>query len=90
MGIIERIGRGMGGVVGIFYQSGRETIEQVIKNILPFIAFVAHSIGIILKSGVGNWIANIISPMAGTLPGLLLISIVCAIPILSPFWGLEL
>ncbi len=87
MGIIERIGRGMGGVVGIFYQSGRETIEQVIKNILPFIAFVATLIGIILKSGVGNWIANIISPMAGTLPGLLLISIVCAIPILSPLLG---
>ena len=87
MGIIERIGRGMGGVVGIFYQSGRETIEQVIKNILPFIAFVATLIGIILKSGVGNWIANIISPMAGTLPGLLLISIVCAIPILTPLLG---
>ncbi|NLZ53176.1 MAG: PTS glucitol/sorbitol transporter subunit IIB, partial [Thermoanaerobacteraceae bacterium] len=87
MGIIERIGRGMGGVVGIFYQSGRETIEQVIKNVLPFIAFVATLIGIILKSGVGNWIANVISPMAGTLPGLLLISIVCAIPILSPLLG---
>ena len=87
MGLIERIGRGMGGVVGIFYQSGRETIEQVFKNILPFIAFVATLIGIILKSGVGNWIASIISPLAGTLPGLLAISIVCAIPILSPLLG---
>ena len=87
MGLIERIGRGMGGVVGIFYQSGRETIEQVVKNILPFIAFVATLIGIILKSGIGNWIANIISPMAGTLPGLLAISVVCAIPILSPLLG---
>ena len=61
VGIIEKIGRGMGGVVSIFYQSGRETIDQVIKNILPFIAFVATLIGIILKSGIGNWIANIIS-----------------------------
>ncbi|HHV83804.1 MAG TPA: PTS glucitol/sorbitol transporter subunit IIB [Tepidanaerobacter syntrophicus] len=86
-GIIEKIGRGMGGVVGIFYQSGRETIDQVIKNVLPFIAFVATLIGIILKSGVGDWIANIIAPLAGTLPGLLLISIVCAIPVLSPLLG---
>ena len=77
----------MGGVVSIFYQSGRETIDQVIKNILPFIAFVATLIGIILKSGIGNWIANIISPLAGSLPGLLAISIVCAIPILSPLLG---
>ncbi|HHV18394.1 MAG TPA: PTS glucitol/sorbitol transporter subunit IIB [Thermoanaerobacterales bacterium] len=87
VGIIEKIGRGMGGVVSIFYQSGRETIDQVIKNILPFIAFVATLIGIILKSGIGNWIANIISPLAGSLPGLLAISIVCAIPILSPLLG---
>ncbi len=86
-GIIEKIGRGMGGIVGIFYQSGRETIDQIIKNVLPFIAFVATLIGIILKSGVGDWIANIIAPLAGTLPGLLLISIVCAIPVLSPLLG---
>lgn len=87
VGIIERMGRAMGGVVGIFYQSGRETIDQVIKNVLPFIAFVATLIGIIVRSGIGNWIANVISPMAGSLPGLLAVSIVCAIPILSPLLG---
>lgn len=87
MGFIERIGRGMGGVVGIMYQAGRETIDQIVKNILPFMAFVATLIGIILKSGIGNWIANVISPMAGTLPGLLLISVICALPVLSPLLG---
>ncbi len=87
MGIIERIGRGMGGAVGKMYQAGRETIDQIVKNILPFMAFVAMLIGIILKSGIGNWIANVISPLAGTLPGLLLISVVCALPVLSPLLG---
>ncbi|KXG78315.1 Glucitol/sorbitol-specific phosphotransferase enzyme IIB component [Fervidicola ferrireducens] len=87
MGFIERIGRGMGGVVGIMYQAGRETIDQIVKNILPFMAFVATLIGIILKSGIGNWIANVISPLAGTLPGLLLISVICALPVLSPLLG---
>ena len=87
VGIIERIGRGMGGVVGIFFQAGRDTIEQIIKNVLPFIAFVATLIGIILKSGIGNWIANVISPLAGTLPGMLAIAVVCALPILSPLLG---
>jgi len=38
----------MGGFVGIFYQSGRETIEQVVKN-PSLIAFVATLIGIILS-----------------------------------------
>ncbi len=84
---LERLGRGVGGVVGILYQAGRETIDQIIKNILPFMAFVATLIGIILKSGIGDWIANTIAPYAGTLPGLLVISIVCALPVLSPLLG---
>lgn len=84
---VERIGRAMGSVVGIFYQAGRETIDQILKNILPFMAFVATIIGIILYSGVGNAIAKVIAPLAGTLPGLLAISIVCALPFLSPLLG---
>lgn len=87
VGFIEKIGRSMGGFVGVLYQSGRETIDQIIKNILPFMAFVATLIGIILKSGIGDRIAHVISPMAGTLPGLLIISIICAIPVLSPLLG---
>src|SRR5690625_4276570 len=34
--ILEKIGRSVGGVVNVFYQAGRETIEQIIRNILPF------------------------------------------------------
>jgi PTS system glucitol/sorbitol-specific IIB component len=85
--IIEKVGRAMGGVVNIFYQAGRETIDMVLKNILPFMAFVSTLIGIILYTGIGDLIANFISPLAGTLVGLLIISIVCAIPILSPLLG---
>ncbi|MDI3310377.1 MAG: PTS glucitol/sorbitol transporter subunit IIB [Thermoanaerobacterium sp.] len=85
--LLVRIGKGVGNVVGILYQSGRETIDTIIKNILPFMAFVSLIIGIILKSGAGNWIAKNISPFAGTLPGLIAISIFCAIPILSPILG---
>ncbi len=85
--IIERIGKGAGKVVGVFYAAGRETIDSVIKNILPFMAFVAMLIGIILKSGIGDIIANTIAPFSGSLMGLLIISIVAALPILSPLLG---
>ena len=84
---LTRLGKGTGKVVGDFYQAGRDTIDTVIRNILPFMAFVCLIIGIISKSGVGDWIANTISPYAGTLPGLLGISIVCALPFLSPLLG---
>ena len=86
-GFLTRLGKGTGKVVGDFYQAGRDTIDTIIRNILPFIAFVSMLIGIISASGIGDIIAKTISPYAGTLPGLLGISIVCALPFLSPLLG---
>jgi glucitol/sorbitol PTS system EIIB component len=86
-GFLVRMGRGVGGVVGALYQAGREAIDQVIVNILPFMAFIALVIGVILETGIGDVIANGLAPLAGSLPGLLVISIICAIPILSPLLG---
>ncbi len=84
---IERIGRAMGGVVSVFYQAGRETIDQVIKNILPFMAFVSMLIGIITFTGIGDIIANAVTPLAGNILGLLLLSVIVSLPILSPVLG---
>ena len=84
---LEVVGRGVGGVVGTLYQAGRDTIEQVIRNILPFMAFISMLIGIILFTGIGNIIAHTLSPLASNIFGLLVISIICAIPVLSPLLG---
>ena len=84
---LVKIGRGVGGVVGALYQAGREAIDQVVVNILPFMAFIALIIGIILKTGVGDWIANLLAPLAGSLLGLLLLSVIIALPVLSPLLG---
>lgn len=84
---LVKLGRGVGGVVGALYQAGREAIDQVIVNILPFMAFIALLIGIILKTGIGSWIANLLAPLAGSLGGLLLLSVIIALPVLSPLLG---
>lgn len=86
-GIITKIGIGVGKVVSKFFQAGRETIDMVIRNILPFMAFTATILGIISASGLGDVIANTIAPLCATLPGMLVISVVCALPFLSPILG---
>jgi glucitol/sorbitol PTS system EIIB component len=85
--LLEIIGRGVGNVVGTLYQAGRDTIEQVLRNVLPFMAFISMIIGIILYTGIGNIIAHTLSPLASNIFGLLIISIICAIPVLSPLLG---
>ncbi|EXX86922.1 PTS sorbitol transporter subunit IIB [Paenibacillus darwinianus] len=85
--LLVKIGRMMGNVVSVFYQAGRETIDMVLRNILPFMAFVSAIMGIVLFTGIGDVIANVLTPLAGNIFGLLIISIICGIPILSPMLG---
>jgi glucitol/sorbitol PTS system EIIB component len=86
-GFIARFGRGMGGVVGILFQSGRQSIDQVIRNVLPFMAFVTMLIGIITATGLGDLIANTLAPLANNLVGLLILSVIVGLPFLSPVLG---
>jgi PTS system glucitol/sorbitol-specific IIC component len=85
--LLVTIGRSVGGVVGTLYQAGRDTIDMVIRNILPFMAFISVIVGIIQKTEIGDKLAHLIEPAAGSLPGLLVISVFCAIPVLSPLLG---
>lgn len=84
---LERIGRGAGKVVNALYQAGRESTDQILKNIIPFMAFISMVIGIINATGIGNLIANTLSPLASSLVGLVVMSLIVALPVLSPLLG---
>lgn len=87
MGAIARMGKAVGGVVNTFYQAARDTLDIILKNIIPFMMFISCIVGIINYTGIGNILANVIKPLAGSLPGLLVISIFCSLPFLSPVLG---
>jgi len=84
---INKLGRGTGSVVAAFYQAGRDAIDSVIKNILPFMAFISLIIGIIVATDIGTLIAKGLSGLAGNIIGLLIMSIIIGLPFLSPILG---
>lgn len=86
-GLLTRLGKGVGNVVSTFYQAARDAVQTTLTNILPFMIFVSLIVGIINGTGVGNWLANTISPLAATLPGMIAISLFCALPFISPLIG---
>lgn len=84
---LERIGRAVGVVVAALYQAGRDSIDQVVKNILPFMAFISLIIGIVLATNVGDWIAQGLTGLADNIVGLLILSVIVGFPVLSPLLG---
>ncbi|HEL1702653.1 TPA: PTS glucitol/sorbitol transporter subunit IIB [Streptococcus suis] len=85
--LIARIGMGAGKVVATFNQAAREAIQTMLNTIIPFMAFVSLLIGVIQGSGVGNWLAKLMVPLAGNVWGLILIGFICSLPFLSPLLG---
>ncbi|SDX97496.1 PTS glucitol/sorbitol transporter subunit IIB [Eubacterium barkeri] len=84
---IQKVGMGVGHFVNTLYQAGRDAIQSMITTILPFMAFVAMLIGIINGSGFGDWFANLLTPLAGNIVGLVILGFICSIPVLSCLLG---
>jgi PTS system glucitol/sorbitol-specific IIC component len=82
--LIIKIGETMGKIVGVLYQSGREAVDLTLKNIIPFMAFVSALVGIILYTGLGNIIADVVAPLASSPVGFVALSLILTIPLISP------
>ena len=85
--ILEKIGLGAGRVVSIFYQAARDAVQTMLSTVIPFMGFVAMLIGIIQASGFGTWFSNMLTPLAGSGIGLIVLGFICSLPFLSPLLG---
>lgn len=85
--VMEKVGRAIGYVVNTFFQSARDTVEMMIRNVVPFLIFLALMIGVLTSTGLGNAIANGLQVMTGNIIGLIVMAIIIGIPVLSPLLG---
>lgn len=84
---ITKIGMGAGRIVSVFNQAAKDAFQTILHTVIPFMAFVALLIGLIQGSGVGDWIANLMAPLASNVLGLVLIGFISSLPFLSPLLG---
>lgn len=86
-GFVTKIGMGAGRIVSVFNQAAKDAFQTILHTVIPFMAFVALLIGLIQGSGVGDWIANLMAPLASNVLGLVLIGFISSLPFLSPLLG---
>lgn len=86
-GFVVRFGEAIGMFINTLLASGRQSLKLVMNTIIPFMAYVSLLIGIVTYTGVSEWIANGVRPLAENPLGLILLGVITAIPVLSPILG---
>lgn len=87
VGLVVGFGNAIGYIINTLLSSGRQSIDIILKTVLPFMAYVALLIGFVNYTGLSELIATVVSPLASNPLGLLLLSFVVALPFLSPILG---
>ncbi len=87
MGFVIKFGNGIGYFINTLLSSGRQALKLTLNTIIPFMAYVSLLIGIVTYTGLSNWIANVVTPLAASPIGLILLGVIVGLPFLSPILG---
>lgn len=85
--MVVSFGSGIGYLINTLLSSGRQAIKLVLQTILPFMVYVSLLIGIVNYTGLAQWIATAVTPLAASPWGLILLGVIVGLPFLSPILG---
>ncbi len=80
--MVERTGTAVGHVIALLFAASREAVDVSLRNVIPFMAFVSLLIAPVQETALGSLIAHALTPLANSLWGLVLLSLICGIPFL--------
>ncbi len=86
-GFLVAFGGAIGHIINTFLAAGRQSINLTLNTILPFMAYVSLLLGLVIYTGVATAIGNLLAPLSSNPIGLIAISAVVALPVLSPILG---
>ncbi len=82
--VIQTVGRGIGLVVNAFFDGAKQAVNMTIGSILPFLIFLSFMSGLLTYSGIGTAVADLLTPLVGSVMGLIVFALITSIPFLSP------
>jgi len=85
--VLIKFARGIGDVMQVFKQAGRDSVDTVIGTVIPFMAFISMLIGIINYTGLGDLIAQLLTPFSNSIIGFIILGFIVSLPFLSPILG---
>lgn len=85
--LVTKFGMFASKIVNTFNQAAKDAVNTVVNSIIPFMGFVSLAIGAIQGSGFGGWFAGLLTPLASTGVGLVILGFICSIPFLSVLLG---
>ena len=85
--LVEQTGTAVGHIIALLFAASREAVDVSLRNVIPFMAFVSLLIALVQETALGSLIAHALTPLANSLWGLVLLSLICGIPFLSPVLG---
>lgn len=87
MGFVIKFGNAIGYFINTLLSSGRQALKLTLNTIIPFMAYVSLLIGVVTYTGLSNWIAQVVTPLAASPLGLILLGVIVGLPFLSPILG---
>lgn len=76
-----------GEMLPLLRDAAREAIQVALRDILPFMALIALLMALAENSTLGAAMEHLLTPLVGSVWGLLLLSVICSFPFLSPLLG---
>ncbi|ENZ7914691.1 PTS sorbitol transporter subunit IIB [Klebsiella aerogenes] len=76
-----------GELLPLLRDATRDAIQVALRDIIPFMALIALLMAMAEDSTLGATMAHLLRPLMSSVWGLLLLSLICSFPLLSPLLG---